>query len=121
MGEQNKRALLLEQIMADFEQRVKMFLAFAEAHPDLPLAELETKARDLSRESLSMALEAVVEQRERPVYENPTCSCGRRMQYKGQQPRQQQTLAGMIHWRRSYYYCAHCRSSNSKYDLWSDW
>lgn len=108
MNQQNQRALLLHSIVGQFEQRVKKFLDYAEAHPEVTFAELEAEARRLSRDCFAPALAGVVEGRQAVAEARVGCSCGELAAYKGDQPRSQETYVGRIQWRRGYYYCSAC-------------
>ena len=92
MSTQATRALLLGAIIHGFEQRVNQFIRYSESHPEATLADLERKARELSRDCFAAALETGVEARRLAAEEKPRCSCGQLMTYKVEQVRQLETL-----------------------------
>lgn len=116
MSIQSQRALLLRSIVNRFEQRVNEFLDYADSHPDATFSDLEAQARRLSRDCLAPALEAVVQAHQASVEALVKCSCARVADYKGQQPRSQETYVGGIQWWRGYYYCAECRKGRYPLD-----
>ena len=94
MSTQPQRALLLRSIVSRFEQRVNEFLDYADSHPDATFSDLEAQTRRLSRDCLAPALEAVVQAHQASVEALVKCSCARVADYKGQQPRSQETYVG---------------------------
>ena len=110
MSNQATKTLLLSTIIHGFEQRVNQSMRYAESHPEASLADLERKARQVSRDCFAAVLEAEVEMRRQAAEEAPRCSsCGRLLAYKGDQVRQLETYVGRITLRRGYYYCRFCR------------
>lgn len=116
MSTQATRALLLSTIIHGFEQRVNQFIRYGESHPEATLADLERKARELSRDCFAAALEAQVGARRQGAEEKPRCDCGRLMTYKGDQVRHLETYVGRIAIRRGYYYCPACRKGRYPLD-----
>src|SRR5436309_12614066 len=103
----------LAAIVADFTARVKELWAFSHDHADLSLADLEAKARDLSRDCFAGPLQGAVEM-QRPPAEDvqrrdaQPCPCGQPWRNKGTQERTVLSLVGPLSVRRTYYYCDAC-------------
>jgi len=108
MARRAERALAVRRIMADLEERVKAMLDYAEEHPEASLAELEEETSRLSRGCFVQVLEAVIEGRRQAQEQGLRCQCGGQLRYKGEQSRQQETLVGLVRWRRGYYRCQDC-------------
>jgi hypothetical protein len=116
MSTQSQKALRLGRIMAEMGRRVNRLLEYGESHGEASAADLEEKARELSRGIMASALEAAIEERRQEAEKCPRCGCGREMVYKGDQVRHQETYVGRIEWRRGYYYCCHCRKGRYPLD-----
>lgn len=109
MSTQAKLALQLEGIVRQYEERVKQFCRYVEAHPQADLDELEEEVERLSRGCFASVLEAAVRVKGETVVAPQRCSCGGKLQYKGEQYRRLETSVGGIKWGRAYYYCPTCR------------
>jgi hypothetical protein len=109
MSNQATKARLLGSIIHGFEQRVNQSMRYCESHPEASFADLERKARQLSRDCFAAVLQAEVEMRRKAAEEAPRCSsCGRLMTYKGDQVRTLETYVGRVTLRRGYYHCRVC-------------
>src|SRR5262245_47603998 len=92
----------------------KRIEAWAEAHPDAPLAEQEWAVLELVRASLPGLLEAVLLACT-PALSEPGLSarqacpgCGRGRRPHGRRGRAVLTVCGAVAYERAYYYCREC-------------
>lgn len=108
MAEQGRRALAMRRILADFQERVEAAFRYADEHREATLAELEQEMCDLGRDCFAAVLVEVIEERRQAEEQGLVCQCGGRLRYKGEQSRQQETLVGLVQWRRGYYCCQDC-------------
>lgn len=109
MSRQTLEALLLGVIIEQIEPRVKALVAYHEEHAEASFVALEQEAWRLSHGSWVSAVTKLLEQRRGEVELAYHCPhCGGRPVNKGLQKRTQETLLGVVRWRRSYYYCRPC-------------
>ena len=72
--------------------------------------ELVEQVEAASRACFAPVLEALIEGRREEAERARDCpQCGQKMQHKGEQERGWITPLGLVHWRRAYFYCPHCR------------
>jgi hypothetical protein len=116
MSTQSQRALRLEGILAETAERVKSLWAYADAHREATLADLEGQTEQRSQGLLAGAMEEVLAEKGSVSVGDCCPQCGVRMHYKGKQRRRQETLAGVVCWERGYYYCGHCRQGHYPVD-----
>jgi len=106
------RHQVLTSIVQQMTQRVNEFFAAADAQPTLSLATLEAAAAQLTQDCLLPAVAAIVEEQRQQVETDPAaacCPCGQPAHYKGAAPRTLVTQAGLLTFRRAYYYCKACQ------------
>lgn len=106
------RHQVLHTIVQHVTQAVNEFFATADAQPPASLATLEATAARLTQDCLLPAVAAVVEEQRQQVERDPaaaTCACGQPAHYKGAAPRTLVTQAGLLTFRRAYYYCRACQ------------
>src|SRR5690349_7917465 len=107
------RHQVLQSIVQHMTQRVNELFAFADALPASSLAALEAEAARLTQDCLRPAVQVAVEEQRQRVAADPTaatCRCGRAGHYKGSARRTLLTQAGVLTFRRAYYYCPACRA-----------
>jgi hypothetical protein len=107
------RHQVLTAIVQQMTQAVNAFFAFADAHPAASLAALETEAARLTQACLLPAVAAAVEAQRQQVEADPVatrCACGQPAHYKGPAARTLLTQAGLLTFRRAYYYCMACQA-----------
>jgi len=106
------RHQVLASIVQQMTQRVNEFFAVADAQPTAPLATLEAVAARLTQDCLLPAVVLAVEELRQQVEIDPasaTCGCGQPAHYKGAAARTLVTQAGLLTFRRAYYYCSACQ------------
>jgi hypothetical protein len=107
-------ATLSERIVACLLGLAKRVEAWAEAHPDAPLAEQEWAVLGLVRASLPGLLEAVLlgctpALSEPGLGARAACpGCGKRRRPHGRRARTVLTVCGAVTFARAYYYCRGC-------------
>ena len=109
-----QQAERLQAIVADFADRVKELWAFSQTQPELSLADLECKARQLAADCFAAPLQFALEQQRRQAEDiarlaSQPCACGNAWHNKGTQSRTIITFLGELVLERSYYYCELCR------------
>lgn len=107
------RHQVLATIVQHVTHAVNEFFATADAPPAVSLATLELTATRLTQDCLLPALAAVVEEQRQQVERDPaaaTCPCGQPAHYKGAASRTLVTQAGLLTFRRAYYYCGACQT-----------
>ena len=90
----------MARILAELEGPLKAAYEYSDEHPEATLAELERKLFELSRDCFAVVLAELIEDRRQAEEEGLVCPCGGRLRYKGEQARQQETLVGLVQWRR---------------------
>jgi hypothetical protein len=109
VSEDNLEECLLQAIINGAGAMVKRTAGFVRAHPEWSVEEMEVVLRDAARCVTEAVVDALVEGRREDVERDRTCpQCGERMQNKGSQPRQCETLLGRLYYKRRYYYCTNC-------------
>jgi hypothetical protein len=98
----------MARILAELEGPPKAAYEYSDEHPEATLAELERKLFELSRDCFAVVLAELIEERRQAEEGGLVCPCGGRLRYKGEQARQQETLVGLLQWRRGYYCCQGC-------------
>src|SRR4051794_21239465 len=114
------RHQVLASIVQHVTQAVNEFFACADAQPAARLAALEATAARLTQDCLLPAVAAVVEEQRQQVETAPTvagCGCGQPAHYKGPAARTLLTQAGLLTFRRAYYYCSACQAGFYPLDL----
>jgi hypothetical protein len=107
------RHQVLASIVQQMTQRVNELFAFADALPASSLAALEAEAARLTQDCLLPAVQVAVEEQRQRVEAAPnaaSCHCGRAGHYKGVARRTLLTQAGVLTFRRAYYYCLACQA-----------
>jgi hypothetical protein len=106
---------LSERIVACLLGLAKRIEAWAEAHPDAPLAEQEWAVLGLVRAALPALLEAVLLACTPGLSEpglsarQPCPGCGKGRRPLGRRGRTVLTVCGAVTFARAYYYCRECR------------
>jgi hypothetical protein len=104
---------LLASIVQEFEGLVKQLWVHAQRNADAGFAELEERARQLSKECFATALQAAAQLHRQQIEDEwllgkVCCECGHLPQYKGKQSRTIQTWVGAVSIERGYFYCRGC-------------
>jgi len=106
------RHQVLASIVPHVTHAVNEFFAAADTLPAASLATLEAAAARLTQDCLLPAVAAVVEEQRQQVETDPAaahCPCGQLAHYKGPAARTLVTQAGLLTFRRAYYYCTKCQ------------